>query len=201
MHYDKHIGWERKMKKKRSPAALMLLLIFLAAVFALVTVRVSRATYEKRIAEEQLTELDFYSMQEFSEVNSKAVMAALKSGDPEKLKELMPGAEGIEDVMTFADWSKADFGKARSMGAGSLTEAPDGDGRMDISERFIVEAGDTKYVLFVETLTSRWGRQNDGVTAVAVTTYDHFDAVDFDWLGEAGDYSALAGSLWWNKQN
>ncbi|MBR0468426.1 MAG: hypothetical protein IJJ16_01825 [Mogibacterium sp.] len=187
------------MKKSRSKKPLIAALIVLALIFALVTFMTAQRTYEKRIEKEQLTELDFYSMQQFSADNAKAVMNALKSGDAEKLKKLMPGAEGIDEVMAFADWSRADFGNAESMGAGSLSAAPDENGFMDISERFFVNVGDTKYVLFVETLTSRWGRQNEGVTAVGVTTYDHFDDIDYDWSGKPDDHSVLAGELWWDK--
>ncbi len=187
------------MKKKRSNKILIAALILLAVVFVITAITVSKSTYEKKVAEEKLTEVDFYSMQDFCGKNARAVMDALKSGSKDKLAELMPGAAGMDDVMAFADWSKADFKKAESMGAGSLTSAPDESGKMDISERFFVEAGDKKYVLFIETLTSRWGRKNEGVTAVGVTTYEHFDDVGFDWNGEAGDYSALAGELWWNK--
>jgi hypothetical protein len=100
--------------------------------------------------------------------------------------------------MEFADWKKADFENAVSMGAGSLTTAPDENGKMDISERFFVDIGDTRYLLFVETSTSRWGRANDGVSAVAVTTLEHFDELDWDWNGEPDDSSVLAGKLLWN---
>ena len=77
--------------------------------------------------------------------------------------------------------------------------AIDENGRMDISERFIVDVGDVKYVLFVETLTSRWGMNNDGVSAAAATTFGHFDGTDYAWNGEGDDQSVLAGSLWWNR--
>lgn len=187
------------MKKKRSNRILTAALIVLALIFVLVAVRASKATYDRKVAEEKLTEVDFYSMQSFCGENAKAVMDALKSGSKDKLASLMPGASGVEDVMEFADWSKADFKKAESMGAGSLTASPDESGKMDISERFFVEVGDKKYVLFIETLTSRWGRKNEGVSAVGVTTYEHFDDTGFAWNGEADDHSALAGELWWNK--
>ena len=186
--------------KKINLRLLIAALILLAAVFALVTTQVAKKTYEKKVAEEQLTETDFYSMQQFCGDNAKAVKDALRSGDAKKLGELMPGAAGIEDVMAFADWKKADFKNAVSLGAGSLTAAPDKNGKIDISERFIVEAGDSKYVLFIETLTSRWGRINEGITAVGVTTSNNFDATDHEWLGEPGDQSVLAGELWWSKQ-
>lgn len=187
------------MKKKRSNRILTIVLILLAVLFVVVAAKVSKATYDKKVAGEKLTEIDFYSMQEFCGKNAEAVMDALKSGSKDKLAALMPGASGIDEVMEFADWSKADFKKAESMGAGSLTAAPDESGKMDVSERFFVEVGDKKYVLFIETLTSRWGRKNEGVSAVGVTTYKHFDDTGFDWNGEADDHSALAGELWWNK--
>jgi len=54
-------------------------------------------------------------------------------------------------------------------------------------------------VLFIETLTSRWGMNNEGVSAVGVTTFSHFDGVDYNWSGEKDDQSALAGELFWDK--
>jgi hypothetical protein len=137
-------------------------------------------------------------MSEFSASNSERVMKALASGNSKKLEKQMIDSEGAAAVMEFADWKNADFEKAISMGAGSLTTAPDENGKMDISERFFVDIGDTRYLLFVETSTSRWGRANDGVSAVAVTTLEHFDELDWDWNGEPDDSSVLAGKLLWN---
>ena len=118
-----------------------------------------------------------------------------------KVEKLMIDPAGVDALMNFADWKNADFENATSMGAGSLTPAPDENGKMDISERFIVNVGDVKYVLFVETLTSRWGMNNDGVSAAAATTFGHFDGTDYAWNGEGDDQSVLAGSLWWNRGN
>ena len=144
-------------------------------------------------------EPDKYSMQEFCHDNAMAVFSALKEGDTAKLKKLMKNPENAEAVMEFADWSKADFEGAVSMGSGSLTPAPDKDGFMDESERFFVYAGDTRYVFFIETLTSGYGTVNEGVSAIGVTTFSHFDATDYIWNGEPDDQSVLAGELFWNK--
>ena len=184
---------------KKSNRILICAAIVLALIFAVTAYAGSKTAYDKKLASEQLTELDFYSMQEFSAENSSAVMDALKSGSKSKLEALMPGAEGIDELLGFAKWNKANFKKAASLGAGSLTAAPDESGKMDISERFLVDIGDTKYVIFVETLTSRLGRTNDGVTAVGATTYEHFKETDGDWIGQPDDQSVLAGTLWWNK--
>ena len=177
---------------------LILVGIVLAAMVA-VAVIAANSAYNKRRAAEKFEQPDFYAMQQYSETNSAAVMDALKTGNSAKLTKLMIDPTGIEDVMSFTDWSGLDTENVTSMGAGSLTPAPDEQGRMDISERFIVTAGEVKYVIFVETLTSRWGMNNDGVSAVGVTTFAHFDGTDYSWNGEADDQSALAGSLFWNK--
>lgn len=187
------------MEKKKNNRLLITALALLAVVFVITAVISARSAYNKRIAEEKLTEVDFYSMQEFCGQNSTAVMDALASGNKAKLEKLMPGAEGIDDVMGFADWSKADLKNAVSMGAGSLSASPDKNGMMDISEKFIVQAGDDKYVLFIETITSRWGRKNEGVSSVGVTTYEHFSDLNYDWAGEPDDQSVLAGKLRWKK--
>lgn len=189
-----------KMKKKRLVTVLIALLA-LALIYLVIFNNMKDKTYDQRLHDEQLTEVDFYSMQKYCSENSAAVMAVLKAGSSKELEALLIEPKGIDEVMAFAEWKKADFENAVSMGAGSLTPAPDGNGRMDISERFIVTVKDDKYVLFIETMTSRWGINNDGVSAVGVTTYGHFDALDYSWSGEPDDQSALAGELWWNKQN
>lgn len=187
------------MNKKKSNQILIISLMLLVLIFAVTAIISAKKAYDNRLATEQLTELDFNSMQAFSAENASAVMDALKSGSKGKLEELLIGDAGIDEVVSFAKWNKADFKNAVSLGAGSLTAAPDGEGKMDISERFFVDAGDTKYVLFVETLTSRWGRENNGISAIGVTTYAHFDEKGYEWNGEPDDQSVLAGELWWNK--
>ena len=127
-------------------------------------------------------------------------MKAMKSGSAEKLGAEMIDPKGAETVMSFADWTKADFDNAVSMGAGSLSETPDKNGMMDISERFIVTVGEQKYVLYIETLTSRHGMNNEGVKVVAATTYEHFDQSGYVWSGDADDSSAVAGESFLKKE-
>lgn len=179
--------------KKKSTQILVVALLATLLVFTIVAIRFAKSTYEKNVASENITEPDFYSMQKYSEENSAAVMKALKAGDAEALGKLMTDASGSEDVTGFAEWSEADFENAVSLGAGSLSAAPDKKGRMDISERFFVNVGDTRYVLYIETLTSRHGMVNEGVSTVGVTTYEHFDELDYGWNGEKDDASAVAG--------
>ena len=187
------------MKKKKSNQILMIAFLMMVLVFVLVAVVTMRSTYNKKVANEKTDGYDFYSMAEFSNGNCKAVMKALKSGSADKLGALMTDSKGTETVIGFADWSKADFDNAVSLGAGSLSAAPDKKGMMDVSERFIVPVEDEKYVLYIETLTSRHGMNNEGVKVVAATTYEHFDQLDYGWNGETDDSSAVAGESFVKK--
>lgn len=181
------------MKKKKSNQILITALLLMLLVFVIVAAVTARSAYNKKVANEKITEPDFYSMTEYCRDNSDAVMKALKSGSADKLGALMINPKGAEDVTGFADWTKAGFAEAVSLGAGSLSTAPDKKGMMEIGERFIVSVGEQKYVLYIETLTSRHGMNNDGVSAVGVTTYEHFDELGYGWNGEKDDSSALAG--------
>ena len=172
--------------KAKTKQRIIALVIFAAILILLTMAIVAHSTYKAKRQNEHLKNIDFYKMSEFSEKNSELVMKALASGDSKKLEKLMIDSEGAAAV---------------SMGAGSLTEAPDENGNMDISERFLVDIGDTRYLLFVETSTSRWGRANDGVSAVAVTTLEHFDELGWNWSGEPDEHSVLAGKLLWNAGN
>ena len=199
MLYYRYTGQEKKMKKKKSNQILLTAFLIMALIFVLVAVVTMRSAYNKKVAEEKLAEPDFYSMAAFSNENSGAVMKALKSGKAEKLEALMIDSKGAEGVVNFTDWSKADFDNAVSLGAGSLSAAPDKKGMMDVSERFIVPVEDEKYVLYIETLTSRHGMNNEGVKVVAATTYEHFDQLDYGWNGETDDSSAVAGESFVKK--
>ena len=193
MLYYRYIGQEKEMKRKKSTQLLIILLLLTALVFVIVAIISAKNTYNKKVAEEKITEPDFYAMAEFSSENSKAVMKALKSGSAEKLGSLMVDPKGAEDVISFADWGEADMDNVVSLGAGSFSAAPDKNGMIDICERFVVPVGEQKYVLYVETLTSRHGMNNEGVKVVAATTYEHFEQLDSGWNGENDDSSAVAG--------
>ena len=187
------------MKDKAKTKKRIIALVIFAAILLLLAMAItSHSAYKTKRQNEHLKTVDFYKMSEFSDNNSKLVMKALASGDSKKLAKRMIDPEGAAAVMEFTDWKSADFEKAISMGAGSLTDAPDEKGYMDISERFFVDIGDTRYVLFIETSTSRWGRANNGVSAVAVTTLEHFDELGWKWNGEPDEHSVLAGKLLWN---
>ena len=187
------------MKKKKSNQILTVALLLMLLVFVIVAAVTARSAYNKKVAGEKITEPDFYSMAAYSKNNSEAVMKALKSGSTDKLGQLMIDSKGAEDVIAFAEWKKADFDNAVSLGAGSLSTAPDKKGMMDINERFIVTVGENKYVLYVETLTSRHGMNNEGISAVGVTTYEHFEELAYAWNGEKDDSSALAGESFVKK--
>lgn len=182
-------------KKKR----IIALLVMMVALFVLALLVSSTSAYRSKRANEKLNNVDTYKMESYSEVNSAKVMKALASGKSKKLAKLMVNAEGADALMEFADWKKADFENAVSLGSGSLMKEPDENGKMEVDERFFVDVDGQKYVLFIESSTSRWGRKNDGVSAIGATTYDHFDDMDYEWNGEPDDESVLAGALMWNS--
>lgn len=181
--------------KKRIAA----LLVMMVALFVIALLISSLVTYKSKRANEKLDNVDTYKMESYSETNSAKVMKALASGKSKKLSKLMVSSEGADELMDFADWKNADFKNAVSLGSGSLMKAPDKNGKMEVDERFFVDVDGQKYVLFIESSTSRWGRKNDGVSAIAATTYDHFDEMDYEWNGEPDDESVLAGNLIWNS--
>ena len=188
------------MKKKKSNRILLIALLLMVAAFAIAAFKMAHITYDKHVADEKITEPDFYAMTEFSNENSKAVMKALKTGSAEKLGAVMIDPKGAEAVIALTDWTKADFDNAVSLGAGSLSSAPDNNGMMDIAERFIIPVGDKSYVLYIETLTSRHGMKNEGIKVVGATTYEHFDELGYFWNGDADDSSAIAGESFVKKQ-
>ena len=186
------------MKKKSGKIKVILFIILVLALFAALCALTAKKTFTELKANESFDEVDYYSMQKYSEQNKKLVFSALKSGKLDKLKSRMISSDGIDEVLAFADWSQADFDNAVSLGQGSLSPKPDADGRMDMSERIFVDVGETRYVFFIESISNRWGRTGEGISAVAVTTYSHFDGdLDWDWCGEKDDGSALAGKLFW----
>ena len=187
------------MKKAVGGVKIIVFVALIAAIILYVTIDTAKTTYNDKLAAEKYDTLDYHLMMDYCQENAEAVMKALASGKADKLDKLMINPRGTERVMKFADWSKADFKNAVSMGAGSLTTKTDKDGCIDVSERFFVDVGDDKYMFFIETVASKWGRVNEGVSAVSVTTFSHFDATDYAWNGEDDGESAQAGTLFWKR--
>lgn len=188
------------MKKKKTQNILLrLLALLVAALFVFVIIMSAKVMYEYKLGRESFDQVDFYKMQAYSTKNSKAVMKALRSGKTERISKAINGHPDVSELMDFADWRNADYRGAVSLGSGSISTEPDGNGMIDISEKFIIESGDERYVLLIETVTSRWGRKNEGVSAVAVCTYDYYDSRIDPWIGEKDDETALAGTLFADK--
>lgn len=182
-------------KKKIRKIMLRLLALLIAALFVLVIIMSAKVMYEYKLERENFSSVDFYKMQAYSAKNSKAVMKALRSGKTQRISRVINGHPDVTELMDFADWRNADYRGAVSLGAGSLSTEPDGNGRVEINEKFVIDSGDERYILFIETTTSRWGRKNEGVNAVAVCNYDYYDSQTDTWNGEKDDETALAGTL------
>ena len=185
------------MKKAINGFKIILFIVVVAIVFIGTTVHFANKTYEERHASETITEVDTYSMHDLGHKNALAVLKALKNEDADALRDICIDDKGIDALLKFADWSKADIDNAVSMGTGSLTKEPNKKGQQDISERFFINVGKSKYMLFIETRTSELGRTNDGISAIGATTFEHFDATDYMWNGEKDAQSVLVGKLFW----
>ncbi|MBP3896145.1 MAG: hypothetical protein J6D07_06730 [Mogibacterium sp.] len=183
--------------KNSAEKKIIAFLIGLMLLFLAIVVLSAVHAYRHRMDTEKFDELDMYSMHEYSRANSEKALQALKEGNSGALEKLLISNEGLADVTGFAEWSGIDMDNLVSMGSGSLSSKADSKGRIDISERWIAETADGRYVFFIETRASRWGRKNDGISAIAVTSFDHFDELDYGWNGKADESSALAGKLFW----
>ena len=133
-------------KKKGKNTAVKIFLLFLAVLFVCVFAFTEVKTFNTRRANESFDKVDFHSMAEFSAKNSEKVIKALRSGNMKKLTKLVGDEAGAEEVMRFADWRNANFDTALSYGAGSLSTEADKKGRIDVAERIVVQAGETKYM-------------------------------------------------------
>lgn len=189
------------MKKKRNIVMLIAVTVILILLFCISASLMYGKTREKLSEEEKqgmpetVADLDVYDMNEYCSQNSGRVLEYIKDGNTKGLEKLMISSEGLEEVMTYTDWSSADLDNTVSLGTGSLSAAPDANGKMDVNERIFVDTDNGKFVFFIETVTSDQGKTNDGVGAIGVTSYGYFDSVDYEWNGEAGDNSVLAGRL------
>ena len=132
------------MEKKRTKLKLMILTILLLVIFAGTAAFSGIRAYRDRYANEKFDEIDIFSMHEFSRVNSEKALQALKDGNRESLEGIMVSSAGLEGVMNFAEWGELDIENAVSMGSGSLSAKANDKGMIDVSERFIAEAGVTQ---------------------------------------------------------
>ena len=188
---------KNKGKNRGVKIFLLLIAVLFVCAFAFSEIR----SFNSRMKSESFDQVDFYSMAGFSSKNSEKVIKALKSGNLKKLTRLVGDESGAEEVMSYADWRHANFDTAVSYGAGSFSTSADKKGRIDVAERIVVQSGETRYMLYIETLTSRWGRKNEGVDAVGAITYSRYKELDSNWNGEKDEESVLAGTLFRDKNS
>lgn len=167
----------------RNTSKIVVFIILIIGIIIAVTTITARLTYKNKIAEEQFTEPDMYKMQEYSNKNSMGVFQALKDGDRKILGELVISNDNFDKLLKYANWDQMDIDKVSSSGAGSMMPKPDKNGRMDVVEMFGVKIGGKKYVVYIQTVVSRWGKANDGVSCIAVTTTKRYEETDgeLDW--------------------
>lgn len=183
-----------RRKKSKNNIIIILVLILTLIVSAFIVVKVARYTYSKNVANEHFTEQDTYKMSVYSEENSTKALKALRDKDVDDLKELLIDDTHAEELINYADWSEINLEKTRTLGGGSYMSEPDSNGRMDFGEMYWVKTGNKKYIMYIQTVCSRYGKANDGIQAIAVTTEDHYEAIDWEWEWQEDDKTLIAGS-------
>lgn len=168
-------------KKFFSVIIAIILIIGLFAGFIYWTGRTAGKTYQERVNNEQNTELDVYKMQKYAADNAEKVLKALKKEDADKIAELVPKAANVNELMQYADWGELDINNKTSFGTGSFMPKPNKKGKMDVGEQIILSAGNGRYAIYVQTVTSRYGKIDNGISCIAVTTWKHFDEIDYAW--------------------
>ena len=159
----------------------VILIIGLIAGFVYWTGRTAGKTYQERVNNEQNTELDVYKMQKYAVDNTEKVLEALVAGDSDEIAELVPRATNVKELMEYADWENLDLDKKTSFGTGSFMPKPDKNGKMDVGELITLKTQNGKYVMYVQTVTSRYGIIDDGVSCIAVAKWKHYDDTDYSW--------------------
>lgn len=183
-----------RKKKSNTNLIIIIVLIFTLIASIFVVKEVAKRTYEKNVANEHFTEQDTYKMSEFSEENSTKAIKALKKKDVDALKELMIDDSNVKKLVNYVDWSEINLKKTKTLGGGSYMSEPNSDGKMDFGEMYWVKIDGKKYIMYIQTVCSRYGRGNDGIQAIAVTTDKHYEAIDWEWEWQEDNETMLAGS-------
>lgn len=158
---------------------------------------VAGKTYQERVKSETSKELDVYKMQEYAHENATIVLKSLKKGKTKKIINNMRRPANLDALMEYADWRHMDVRGSTSFGTGSFMPKPDRRGRMDVGEQIILTAGNKKYALYVQTLVSRYGKINKGITCIAVTTFKHFNELDYAWNWQTDEKTLRTGKAFY----
>lgn len=157
------------------------------------TGRTAERTYQKRAENETSTELDVYKMQNYAAENAKKALKALEKEDANELSKLINNPSNVDKLIEYADWEKLDLDNKTSFGTGSFMPEPDKKGRMDVGEQIILNVGKGKYAIYIQTVTSRYGKVDEGISCIAVTTWKHFNEIDYAWKWQTDSGTLRAG--------
>lgn len=168
-------------------AIMVVILIFVAIMFV-----TSYATYYFAKANLSTKVLDEFQVQEFSSENCDAVFKALKGGGA-GLGDLMDEGTKTRKLLDYAEWPSADFEDKMSLGGGSFMDGADAEGYYAYEDIWSVYVNDERYIMCIQTVTSRYGRENDGVSCIAISTWDHYLGIDREWDIDNDENTVLIG--------
>lgn len=178
-----------RVKKQDMLIALSVIVVLLFAIMLFVAF----ASYKYATKHFPARALDYYKIQEYSLENSEDVFESLANGG-EGLRELMAGRENVHELLKFADWESGDYENVRSFGGGNFSKRCNDKGQIEYADMWWVPIGDEKYMIYIQSVSSRYGRDNDGVKCIAVTSYSHYSDIDGEWDWRTDDETVRIGT-------
>lgn len=174
-------------------------IVFVLLLFVIVMFVTANGTYYFAKEHFRTTRLDEFQIQEFSSENCDAVFESLAKGG-KGLEDLMCGDPDVREFLKYADWSKGEYDDKRSYGGGSLEDGADANGIYEYADLWRVTIDGEQYMLYIQSESSRYGRENDGVSMIAVTTYEHFNELDANWDCKPDDDTLILGKSGMKKE-
>lgn len=182
------------MNKKfiRCVVTIIFIFVLFLATFTIVS-KTAKKTYEKRISQEKNINLDVYKMHKFARENTQYVIKALQRENAKKIRKIVINPLNVQKLLDEVDWKNLKDDNIRSFGTGSFSSKPNNKGEIDIGEQMSIKIGKKRFALYIQTITSRYGRINEGVSCIAITSFKHYDDLDYEWNWQTDDETLRVG--------
>lgn len=180
-------------KKKKKTGDLVLALIVVLVMFIAAMYISAQLTYKYAKTHLYTTEMDWYNVQDYNMKNCNKVFDALKNGG-EGLNDIIIEDVDITPLMDYANWENAEFEDIRAFGGGNTSLEPDSKGRIEYGDMWCVTIDGDRYMMYIQSISSRYGRNNDGVSFIAVTHWSHYDNIDWEWDWDDDEHTVTLGT-------
>ena len=189
------------MKERKTVIAAVLVF---ATLIVCLTLLIQYRAYNSQL--KKTGKIDLYSMQVGSIENGEKLFDALENetADLEILfKETYDRIDDsmkneIENLGAYTDWGECDFDNIRNMGGGFVGDSEKeywGDEKLYYENYWVLESSQQSYVIYLQCAYEAWGRENKGIWAVAVTSWDNYYNRDDFWDYKTDDETIRIGEL------